>query len=69
MTFSDFNKIYTNLFTGLTLENFNSNYEGQKISLKWDKNVPSGICKLKDPSEGELIDFVKNNHQFILEVK
>ncbi len=66
MTFPDFNNIYTNLFTGFTVESFNAKYEGRTISERWDLKTPSGICKLKGAAEKDKIDFVKNNHQYIL---
>ena len=50
MNFSDFNNLYTNLFTGFTVESFNARYEGKTITEKWDAKMPSGICKLKGAS-------------------
>lgn len=47
MNFDDFNNLYTNLFTGFTVDSFNSKYIGKAISEKWDTKTPSGICKLK----------------------
>lgn len=48
MKFEDFNRIYTNLFTGYV---FQREYRGQFISERWDEKYPSGICKLKDASD------------------
>lgn len=36
---------------------------------KWDKSMPSGLCKAKGASQAEKTKFVKDNYQFILEVK
>jgi hypothetical protein len=68
MNFKDFNNLYTNLFTGFTLESFNARYEGLTISERWDAKTPSGICKLKEATDKDRVEFVKNNHQYILKV-
>ena len=51
MNFGDFNDLYTNLFTGFTVETFNARYEGRTIAETWNTKMPSGICKLKGASE------------------
>jgi hypothetical protein len=68
MNFSDFNQLYTNLFTGFTVDSFNARYEGRTISEKWDSKLPSGICKMKGAEEKDKIKFVKDNVQYILDV-
>jgi hypothetical protein len=68
MNFGDFNNLYTNLFTGFTVESFNARYEGKCIVEKWDEKMPSGICKLKGATEKDHVEFIKNNAQYILEI-
>ena len=67
MNFLDFSKIFSNLFTGYNLEG--KDYTCHSLEGKWDKSMPSGLCKAKGASQGEKVKFVKDNYQFILEVK
>ena len=50
MKFSDFNNLYTNLFTGFTIDSFLQKYEGRVVSERWDDEMPGGICKMKGSS-------------------
>lgn len=67
MTFEDFSKVYSNLFTGYTFKE--NEYQCNVIYEKWNSKTPSGICKAKGASETDAMNFVKNNHQYIMEVK
>ena len=65
MNFTDFSKIFSNLFTGFQL---NKRYICNVIKEKWDAKTPSGICKAKGATEKQSIKFVKDNHQYIMDV-
>lgn len=67
MNFEDFAKVYTNLFTGFVFKE--REYVCNIINEKWNSKTPSGICKAKGASEVDAMNFVKNNHQYILEVR
>ena len=67
MNFNDFAKIFSNLFVGYNLKG--KDYTQYSMEGKWDKATPSGLCKAKGASETERTKFVKDNYQFILEVK
>ena len=69
MKFDDFNQIYTNLFTGY---NFTRQYNCQFIKESWNdkcKGGLGGLKKLQSTNEKAQLQFVKDNHQYILEVK
>lgn len=63
----DFARIYSNLFVGYNLKG--KDYTLYSLEGKWDKAFPSGLCKAKGASDAERTKFVKDNYQFILEVK
>ena len=67
MNFYDFVRVFNNLFTGYSLEG--KNYNCYTLEGKWDKSMPSGLCKAKGSSDDERKKFVKDNYQFILDVK
>ena len=69
MKFEDFNSLYTNLFTGFTIDAFLQKYEGRVVDQRWDDEMPGGICKMKGSSQKDQIKFVKDNAQYILEVE
>lgn len=48
MNFFDFSKIFSNLFTGYNLEG--KDYTCHSLEGKWDKSMPSGLCKAKGAS-------------------
>lgn len=65
MNFHDFASIFSNLFIGFEL---NSKYSCLVIREKWDPKTPSGICKAKGASDNEATKFVRDNHQYILDL-
>ena len=64
MNFDDFSKLFDNLFTGFELD---KRYTCSVIKEKWDAKTPSGYVKFKG-SDKEKIKFLKENHQYIMEI-
>lgn len=64
MNFYDFAKIFSNLFTGYNFKG--KEYTCYSLEGKWDKSIPSGVCKIKGSTDAERAKFVKDNYQFVL---
>ena len=43
-------------------------YICQYIQEQWNPKIPSGICKTKGSSDADREKFVKNNHQYVMEI-
>lgn len=52
------------MFIGVIL---NLNYNAKTSELKWDSDIPSGICGFK-AEESLRKKFVEDNHQYVMEI-